>query len=1036
MRTLGTTFPYSSLFSRLRKKPNIARCVLLFSIFYCFSLGRVAALAPARHITQYGHSAWRIQDGFFSGAPNAIAQTSDGYLWIGTQNGLVRFDGVRFVPWGPPNGKRLSGGIFSLLAASDGSLWIGTGTNLAHLKDGDLINYEDGLGRINAILEDRNGTVWITRSRVHDATGPLCQVAGTKLRCHGQAEGIKSPYAEPLAIDSDGNLWMGSSDVLTRWRTGSSATYLVSALKSAQGLTGVQALAATPAGSLWIGISRRGAGLGLQQLVQGVWKPFLTPTLSGSTLEVTALFLDRGNSLWIGTTDQGVYRLYDGKVEGFLSRDGLSSDSVTGFYEDREGNLWVATSEGVDCFRNTAVVSFSTREGLRASLVDSVLAGRDGKVWIGNHGALDSLHDGNLTSIQGRNGLPGEEVTSLLEDHAGRLWVGVDNGLSIYEEGRFNPIKRRDGTLIGTIIAISEDRDENIWAEAIGNPARLIRIHDGAVREEIPVPQVPAAVSLAADLQDGIWLGLVNGDLARYRHGQIETFPVNHGQNSMVRQVLVNPDGSVLGATSAGLVGWRDGVLRSLTVQNGLPCDVVYSLVFDSDQALWLYTQCGLIKVANLEMQKWWEHADAVVQIRVFDVFDGARPSAASFEPRVSRDPDGRLWFANGSVLQMVDPAHMEENAVAPRVHINAIVADRKGYSPQGALRLPPLTRDLEIDYTALSFAVPQKVLFRYMLDGRDARWQEPGTRRQAFYNDLRPGHYRFRVIACNNDGVWNETGAFLDFSITPAYYQTGWFRTACAGALLLLVWVLYQLRLQQLHRQFNIGLEARVNERTRIARELHDTLLQSFHGLLLRLQTAAHLLPKRPDDAKTTLDSAIEQASQAIAEGRDAVQGLRSSTVVTNDLAVAIRTVALELAAAESNRTAPSVAVAVEGSPRELHPIVRDEAYRIAAEVLRNAFQHAQAARIEVEIRYDSQQLRLRVRDDGKGMDAHVLSGDGPAGHFGLAGIRERAQLMGGNVEVWSNVGSGTEVELTIPSSAAYDTRGSRNSWLSRKPT
>jgi hypothetical protein len=274
-----------------------------------------------------------------------------------------------------------------------------------------------------------------------------------------------------LVSDSDGNLWIGSSDVLTRWRSGSSTTYVNSALKSAQGLSGVGALAATPEGSLWIGIGRRGAGLGLQQLVQGVWKPFLTPKLNGSTLEVTALFLDRENSLWIGTADQGVYRLYDGKVDRFFSADGLSSDSVSGFYEDREGNLWVATSEGIDCFRNISVVSFSTREGLSANLVESVLADQAGIVWIGNHGALDSLHDGNLTSIQVRNGLPGERVTSLLEDHAGRLWVGVDNGLSVYEEGKFRPIKRRDGTPIGTIVALSEDRDDNIWAEAIGNPS-------------------------------------------------------------------------------------------------------------------------------------------------------------------------------------------------------------------------------------------------------------------------------------------------------------------------------------------------------------------------------------------------------------------------------------------------------------------------------------------------------------------------------------------------------------------------------------
>jgi signal transduction histidine kinase len=385
--------------------------------------------------------------------------------------------------------------------------------------------------------------------------------------------------------------------------------------------------------------------------------------------------------------------------------------------------------------------------------------------------------------------------------------------------------------------------------------------------------------------------------------------------------------------------------------------------------------------------------------------------------------------------VETVDPTRVFKNSTSPPVYVEKIIADRKDYAFQDGLRLPALSRDVEIDYTALSLTVPQKVRFRYQLEGRDTSWQEPGTRRQAYYTDLRPGKYRFRVIACNNSGVWNEEGASLDFSIAPAWYQTNWFRMACGATLLLLLWFIYQLRLQQLRHQFSIALDARVNERTRIARDLHDTLLQSFHGLLLRLQTAAHLLPTRPDEAKVTLDSTIEQASQAIAEGRDAVQSLRSSTVITNDLAVAIRTVAEDLAAAETSRPAPVVQVAVEGTPRELHPIVHDEAYRIVTEVLRNAFHHAQANRIEVEIRYDAHQLRLRVRDDGKGMDAQLLEGEGRAGHFGLPGIRERAQLIGGNVELWSNVGSGTEVELTVPASAAYDAgRSGRTSSISGK--
>jgi signal transduction histidine kinase len=350
-------------------------------------------------------------------------------------------------------------------------------------------------------------------------------------------------------------------------------------------------------------------------------------------------------------------------------------------------------------------------------------------------------------------------------------------------------------------------------------------------------------------------------------------------------------------------------------------------------------------------------------------------------------------------------------------------------------LRLPPLTRDVEIDYTALSLVVPEKVRFRYKLEGRDKDWQEAGNRRQAFYSDLPPRNYRFRVVACNNSGVWNEAGASFDFSVAPAYHQTWLFRVSGVAGFLMLLWVLYQMRVRQVAREYSMHLEGRVSERTRIARELHDTLLQSFQGLLLRFQAATYLLPDRPEEAKRSFESAIDQAAIAITEGRDAVQGLRSSTKVTNDLAGAITTLGTELAAGESNPNAAEFHVEVEGASRDLHPILRDEVYRIAGEAVRNAFSHAQAKRIEVEIRYDERQLRLRVRDDGKGIHAQHLKESGRAGHYGLPGMRERAKLMGGKLTVWSEQDAGTEVELKMPASRAYETSSSRaRSWLAEK--
>jgi signal transduction histidine kinase/ligand-binding sensor domain-containing protein len=1012
---------------------NIWRSVLI-GLFLALVCTRAFALDPARHISQYGHTAWRVEDGYFGGRASSITQTKDGYIWIGTEAGLFRFDGGRFAKWSSATGEQLpSNFIIALLAARDGSLWIGTDAGLAHLVNQHLVTYQKGGGWIvSSIVEDVKGRIWINHVRAGDYTHPLCQVVNTVVRCYGSEDGVPPLNAGPLALDAAGNLWAGTDTTLLKWRPGSSKVYRPKALQSNAGIDGVDALAATADGSVWVGMGLTGRGMGLQHMVNDTLRSFLTPKLNGETLIVSALQEDHQNNLWVGTVTQGIYRIHGTDVDHYGSADGLSSDRVEAFFEDREGDLWVATSQGIDMFRDLRVTTFSTREGLSEDSVDSVVASRDGTIWIGDAGHLQVLGQDGVSS-QTEKALQGHQVTSLLEDHAGRLWAGMDNTLSIYQQGKFSQIKKRDGSPVGVVIGMTEDSEHNIWAETMGPPGTLVRIQDLKVREEFPEPAAPLARKIVADPHSGIWLGLTDGDLARYRSGKAEVFHFPNHPNARVKAMIAASDGSILGATEFGVVGWKTQKKQMLTVKNGLPCDDVTALISDNQADLWLHSQCGLIQIPHDEVQRWWQNPESRLNVRVLDVSDGARPGLGHFSTS-TKTPDGRLWFANGSVLQMIDPAHMGGNTVAPPVDINGIVADRKSYSPQGGLRLPPLTRDLEIDYTALSFVVPRKVLFRYMLDSHDAGWQEPGTRRQAFYNDLRPGKYRFRVIACNNDGVWNEVGASVDFSIAPAWYQTTWFRAFCVCLFLLLLWTLYQLRLKQLEGQFHMALEARVDERTRIARALHDTLLQSFNALLLRFQAASNLLPGRPDEAKQRVDSAIEQASNAITEGRDAVLELRSGGLSTIDLAQAISNFGKELLSGTMSENLPAFRVRVEGTPRILNPIVRDEAYRISAEALRNAIRHSKARQIEVEIHYGEQQLRLRIRDDGKGIDPSLLDGNRSPGHWGLRGMRERATLVGGKFEVWSELDSGTEVELSIPAASAYARpRTSRWSALSR---
>jgi signal transduction histidine kinase len=426
-----------------------------------------------------------------------------------------------------------------------------------------------------------------------------------------------------------------------------------------------------------------------------------------------------------------------------------------------------------------------------------------------------------------------------------------------------------------------------------------------------------------------------------------------------------------------------------------------------------------------------------MVQATVFDSSDGVTSHAGisrfdfghfrpgGYTPQVAWSSDGKLWFSPGDGVSVVDPHHLPFNNLPPPVHVEQITADHKTYAASsdtnGNVRLPPRVRDLQIDYTALSLVAPEKVFFRYKLEGWDRNWQEAGTRRQAFYSNLPARKYRFRVMACNNSGVWNEAGAAMDFAIAPAYWQTWWFRSLCVTAFVGLLIAGHRMRLHQVEKQFNLRLEGRVAERTRIARELHDTLLQSFQGTLLKLHAVTYVILDRPAEAHKQLETAIDQARQAITEGRDAIQGMRSSTLVMNDLARAISMLAENLAGQQGKGNCPEFRMEVEGNSRDLRPIIRDDVYRIASEALCNAFKHSLAKRIEVKVRYELRQLRVRIRDNGKGIDPKVLEKGGRVGHYGLPGMKERAKLVGGKLELWSELDSGTEAELTIPASVAY---------------
>ncbi|TPG50419.1 hypothetical protein EAH75_02855 [Rhodanobacter glycinis] len=973
------------------------------------------AVDPARQISQYGHAAWRSQDGYLPGMPMAMAQGPDGYLWIGTLNGLVRFDGVRFSRWSAPIGEHLpSDAITRLLATSDGSLWIGTQQGLNRWKDDKLRNYQQTPGgAILSITEDREHAVWITRTERTGSGEYVCRVSAEgEFKCFGGADGLDFPdspcCAQAFWPDRAGTIWIGSDTTLTAWRDHASSKFTLPLHMDHKDI-GVAAIAARAEGGLWIGIAHAGAGLGLEQFSDGKFTPFISQGFDSSTLQVSAMLLDRQGALWIGTYGQGLYRIYHGAIDQFRSTDGLSNDRVNAIFEDIEGNIWIATTKGIDQLRDLRVTTFAKKQGLSSDSVSTIATARDGSIWIGSAG-LDVLRDGKITSITKANGLPGNQVTDLLEDHAGRMWVGVDHTLSIVDHDKFLPVRAKNGTNdIAFIGSLAEDAQHDVLARSL---KMLFRMRDNAVIDEYPLGPQLEGRQIVADPHSGIWLGLRTGDLARFRDGKAQTiaFPKPPGAsvNGFVEHMATTPDGAVFGATANGIVAWRGGKAQALTSANGLPCNHAHAPLGDKNGDLWLFMQCGLVEIPRSEIERWWASPHARLQLRVFDGLDGVDPGWAPFSA-AAMSPDGRLWFASGHSAQMIDPAMATANRAAPPVHIESLVADRVGYAIKDGVQLPPLVRDVHIDYTATSFGIPQRVRFRYRLEGRDKDWQEPVARRQAFYTDLPPGNYRFTVIASNDGDVWNEHGDSIWFRIRSAWYQTMTFRVVAFLLCLLIVWLLFHWRMRRLSAAMSARFDERLAERLRIARELHDTLLQTVQAGKL---VADDALDTNADDERRrhALERISSWLGEAIREGRSALNALRRSTVLSNDLAEGLQQAAEECA----GERGMVIRVSVVGRTREMHPIVRDEIYRIGYEAIRNAASHSHGRTLEVELTY-THDLSLRVKDDGIGINASEVE-QGKPGHFGLQGMTERAQRVGATLSVTQLATGGTEVRLHVP--------------------
>ena len=1010
-------------------------------------------LIPARVAAQQRVDIWTTDNGLPQNSVTGLTQTPDGYLWLTTQEGLVRFDGVRFTVFNRSNTPEITNNRVSGAFADDrGRIWMRT-------EEGEILFYQNGVfhtaikaGNVASDLRSRfmggpGGNV-----AFHAKQRSFRDGRGSYLHYHYQGGAFVPLLINGIAednylilTDKKGGLWFASGQRLQRVHAGQTSSYDLSRFGTGE----INTFAYEDRhGSLWFGYTGHDRQL-LLRIKNGIVTSSDAPFASlGAAAE------DSQGNLWLSFFNHGIYRMHQesvvaaqlgtGVLDPILLTDRVANIGVGYLAPDREGGIWVGTTEGLVHVTPQTLRVFSKKDGLPEENVYPIVEDRAGRIWAGIWQSSVVRYEGGRFITVLKTQLP-LNPTALFEDRSGRFWIGTIGELYYLDRGRLVRFTPEAGFSAQTEVSvIAQDKDGALW---FGTSLGLSRYSGGSATVFTNDHGLPDnyIIALLHGRDGTLWIGTRRG-LAAMANGQITSYTTSDGLSSnYIRSLYEDADGILwIGTYDGGLTRRKDGKFSRVTMREGISSDGVFAILEDDRGWFWMSSNQGIYRVSKQELNGVADGNIASVTSIAYNKQDGLLTVEANGgrQPAGVKARDGTLWFPTAKGIAVVDPGTVMINQFAPQVLIEDVFVDRQRVAPQdlrsamdqgrSEIVLEPHQNNLEIAYTGISFVNSAQVKFKYKLEGLDPDWNDVGTRRAAYYSYLPPGRYTFHLIAANRDGVWTTAGASVRFTVLPPFYRTAWFLAACAATVLALLWAAYRSRIRRVQHAFEMTLEGRVGERTRIARELHDTLLQSFHGLLLRFQTASYLLPERPAEAKEKLDGAIEHAAKAITEGRDAVQGLRASTVERNDLAMAIRTLGDELATLASADPPPTISVAVEGQTCDLHPIVRDEIYKIAAEALRNAFRHAHAATVEVEIRYDDEHFRLRVRDDGKGIDPAVLANQGLEGHYGLRGMTERAALIGGKLAVWSEAGAGTEVELRLPASIVYPTSRGR-SWLSR---
>ena len=985
------------------------------------------AINPNTALSQYAHTAWRLQDGLLASAPSAIAQTRDGYLWIGTDTDLLRFDGVRFTPMSEIAGHPhlIQGRTEALYGASDGSLWIGKRSTLYRWTGSRLSEYVLPGGFIVKIVEDRNHVLWIGRVKVRDRASGLCRLVDEAVKCLDSSPGWGPGGVGVAAIaeDSHGGMWFGSITSMAHYDSGKLSIINVDALRKETGLNGITALTADSRGGMWVGFPYRGRSLGLEHFDNGNFRNIKTVGFDSSDVSVGSLFVDRDGMLWVGTLGDGLLRIRGDQVQRYGYNEGLSGTSVYKIFQDQEGSIWIITNQGIDRFTDLSVLNYSSVQHLRDDTNEAVLAARDGRIWSTFISGVNILDHQSVSRLEDNIHVPGRHGTSILQDHNGEIWLGMDLNVYHLTKGAMKPVLQEDGQSVGLVGYMVEDKTGTIWISIFGAPKRnLFYIPSGEHVAHLFPNKLAISMGTIADVRSGIWILDRSKTLTHIDGGRIETVGSSLLSKNTPRSFFQSSDGTVYVWCLEGLVIIHGAEIRMARAPGIASCNI-YASAFDNAGSLWVAAGCGLFRIDAKQLQQLWKSPDAVVRSQLrFDASDGFNPRWPDFSPVISQSPNGHLWFSGGSGIQEMDPLNLALNRAPPPVKIESLAADHREIQFSEVMHLLPHTRDIELDYTALTFVNTSKVLFRYKLMGHDPDWQDAGTRREAFYTNLGPGHYTFQVAARNSSGVWNEKGASVQFDIAPAWYQTFWFRLVAIALVICILVFAYLLRVRELAARIELRVNERMSERMRISRELHDTLLQALQGIVLSFSSFTERVSP---EIRHEMERSLDNAESLLVSGRDRIKEMRGNISQEGNITAEIQSIVGELF--KDRRC--KVTVEAEGSPRPLSAVAHEEAVWIAREALTNAYRHSNAQNLNIQVSYTPKFFCLLIQDDGIGMNASAFLAH-YNGHFGLVGMRERAEAIGGRFSVRSDADRGTSIDLSLPARIAFV---ARQNWWSK---